>query len=364
MSRVVHLHIGAPKTGTTYVQDRLGRNAASLADNGVVFPSRLRAHTPAMFHFQAALDLLDQDWGGPAGHAKGAWPQMVRKVRRAPDAAIISHEILAPASNDRIARVMNDLSGAEVHIVYSARDLVRQLPAAWQESVKQGRQWRFERFLARAERGDTFFMKAFDLPTVLSRWARNLPPERVHVVTVPPSGADPDELWLRFCRAFRIDPAWAPLDSEAANESLGIAETELLRRLNRRIDRETRRESAYDQLLRDLVADGRLTRRRTQKVELPPDHHPWAAEQSERWVEWIKGAGVEVVGDIDDLRPPPPAQAEQDAWLNPDEVSRKDLATAAIDALAAMTEVAAGRPNPDLELTARIRNQTERLRRR
>ena len=31
MSRVVFLHIGAPKTGTTYLQDRLTRNAATLA---------------------------------------------------------------------------------------------------------------------------------------------------------------------------------------------------------------------------------------------------------------------------------------------------------------------------------------------
>ena len=39
MTRVVHLHIGAPKTGTTYIQTRLGRNTKTLADNGVHFPS-------------------------------------------------------------------------------------------------------------------------------------------------------------------------------------------------------------------------------------------------------------------------------------------------------------------------------------
>ena len=34
-----------------------------------------------MFHFRAALDLLDQDWGGAPGHAKGAWDAMMRRVR-------------------------------------------------------------------------------------------------------------------------------------------------------------------------------------------------------------------------------------------------------------------------------------------
>ena len=60
---------------------------------------------------------------------------------------IISHEILAAARPERVARAMADLEGSEVHIVYSARDLARQLPAGWQESIKQGRRWTFRRFL-------------------------------------------------------------------------------------------------------------------------------------------------------------------------------------------------------------------------
>jgi hypothetical protein len=40
MSRVVHLHIGAPKTGTTYLQDRLLLNSSTLARHGVTIPSR------------------------------------------------------------------------------------------------------------------------------------------------------------------------------------------------------------------------------------------------------------------------------------------------------------------------------------
>lgn len=39
MSRVVYLHIGAPKTGTTYLQDRLTINAERLAEHNVLVPS-------------------------------------------------------------------------------------------------------------------------------------------------------------------------------------------------------------------------------------------------------------------------------------------------------------------------------------
>ncbi len=257
---VVYVHIGAPKTGTTYLQDRLTLNRRRLAREGVQVPTRNMWTPPAMAHFRAALDLLGQDWGGHPGHAQGWWPPMAREMRKSSGTVVFSHEILAPAPPAKIARLMNDLEGCEVHVVYSARDLARQLPAAWQESVKQGRGWRFQRFLNAAEEGNPWFMRAFDLPTVLNNWSRNLPPERVHVVTVPPAGADPDELWLRFCRVFGIDPAWAPLDSERANASLGIAETELLRRLNRKIDRRTRRSAAHDDLLRRMLDSRRAGR--------------------------------------------------------------------------------------------------------
>ena len=109
----------------------------------------------------------------------------MRKVRRARGTVVISHEILAPAPADKVAKAMNDLEGSEVHIVYSARDLARQLPSAWQESVKQGRHWSFRRYLKRIETGRPWIYRSLDLPRVLSTWGAHLPPERVHVVTVP-----------------------------------------------------------------------------------------------------------------------------------------------------------------------------------
>ena len=357
MTRVVRLHIGAPKTGTTYLQDRLSRNHASLADHGVHFPARTRLADPALFHFRAALDLLGQDWGGPSGHAQGAWSQMARKVKRLEGNVVISHEILAPAPPEKISRAMNDLAGSEVHIVYSARDLVRGLPAAWQESVKQGRQWRYGRFLERVQRGDTFFGRAFDLPAVLNNWTRNLPPERIHVVTVPPTGAAHDELWHRFCRALDMDPAWAPLDSESSNEGLGLAEAEMLRRLNRRIERTTRRESSYDDVIRQLVRSGRLLQRKSRKVELPHELYPWAAEQSERWIDWIEGSGVNVIGDLDDLRPGP---VPDRPYHGPDDVKPRAMARASFTALEVMTEIAASGKEEDL--TRKLKTQADRLR--
>jgi hypothetical protein len=377
MSRRVYLHIGAPKTGTTYLQDRLAINASSLADHGIHFPSRSPLVSPALFHFRAALDLLGQDWGGEPGHAAGNWDSLVKRVRRKSGTVIVSHEILAPARPDVVARAMADLEGSEVHIVYSARDLGRAVPAAWQESIKQGRRWTYRKFLRKTRRGKPWFFRAFDLPSVLATWGSGLPPERIHVVTVPhrtdplagsaaisssgPVEALPgDPLWLRFCAVFGIDPAWAPRDSDRANRSLGVAETQLIRQLNRRLERVTRREASYDALIREMLAQDQLVRRSSAPVRLPPTLYDWAEQVSEQWVDYLQGSGVDVVGDLDDLRPVRPP--ENARWHNPDRVPARQRLQVSLDALAAMTREAAARPDPDQRFTHRMRQRAERLR--
>lgn len=360
MSRVVHLHIGAPKTGTTYLQDRLMLNASTLADHGVTIPARNRFIDIDRFHFQAALDLVGQDWGGAPGHADGAWELMVRRVRRAEGNVVISHEILAAAKPDRIARAMNDLAGEEVHIVYSARDLGRQLPAAWQESIKQGRRWSFGRFLNQVEAGRTWWTRAMDLPTVLANWGAKLPPERIHVVTVPHErGPHGDALWLRFCEAFGIDPAWAPKDSERANASLGIAEAQVLRRLNRRLNLAVRHDYAYDQLVLEMLAHEVLAGRRSKPVRLPPDRYDFADHTAQLWIDWLHGSGVDVVGDPEDLRPRRPAPDAR--WHDPDRVPPQQLLWASQEALTAMVHVAAQRKDHH-GLAAKVRHQARRMR--
>jgi hypothetical protein len=344
MRRVVHLHIGAPKTGTTYVQDRLSRNAGELGKHDVHYPGRALGD-PSTFHFRAALDLLGQDWGGTRGHAEGAWDQMARKVRRQRGNVVISHEILAPAPPEKVAKAMHDLRGSEIHLVYSVRDLGRQLPAAWQESIKQGRKWTFRRFLDSTERGNAWFARAFDLPSVLNTWGKNLPPGQVHVVTVPRRNTrDPDLLWHRFCQALGIQPDWAPLDSPRTNRSLGTVETQLIRKLNRRMGREVRRDAQYDELILRLLAREHLSGRRSAKVTLPPDRFDWAEEQGRLWIDWIQGSGVDLVGDVRELVPRRPT--EDTEWVDPDRVPSRPLLRASLDALEVMTREAASRPDP------------------
>lgn len=360
MSRAkVFVHVGAPKTGTTYLQDRLSRNAQALSRQGIHFPSRALVGEAARFHFQAALDLLGQDWGGDPGHAEGAWPAMVRQVRRKSGTVVISHEILAPAPAESIQRLKDDLAGHDLHVVYTARDLARQVPAAWQESIKQGRGWSYAKFLTRVRAGRNWFMRAFDLPNVLEAWGAGLPPENVHVITVPPSGAGPDVLWDRFCDVVGIARGSAPEQAERINASMGIEQAQVLRRLNRRLGCRDPRDpdNELDRLVGTLVEAGTFAGG-SRRIELPPAMQEWAAQQAAEWVDWLQRSGTHVVGDAEELRP---AQRDPDAkWRNPDKPGKRRLAAVSLDVLEAVARVAAERPAPR-SLAPRVRAGLHRI---
>ena len=133
-----------------------------------------------------------------------------------------------------------------------------------------------QRFLDKVERNQTWFRAAMDLPAVLDNWGAELPPERVHFVTVPHDRGPPgNELWLRFCRAFGIDPAWAPLDSERTTGSLGIAETAARAPPQPSPRVPMWRDATCDALIRELLAQD-VWRRATRSRPAPA----WIASTS------------------------------------------------------------------------------------
>jgi hypothetical protein len=177
---------------------------------------------------------------------------------------------------------------------------------------------------------------------------------------VPQPGGTRDLLWKRFCTVFGIDPAWAPQESERINPSMGIAETALIRRLNRRLGQKGLTEHHHNTLVREMLVHQNLANRDGRKATLPPDLYPWATEISERWIEWAEGSGIDVVGDVDDLRPVPPPEGA--TWHDPDKPNQGKVVAAALDALVAMTEEAANRPDPNDQLSARMSRAARRFR--
>ena len=329
----VLLHVGTPKTGTSYLQDVLFRNRELLREHGILYPAdRFDAH------FLAALDLMRLTWGGLETQAVGAWDRLAADVRDWPDTSIISHEILATASPTQIDRALSSFGdGVEVHLIVSVRDLVRQVPAEWQENVKHRSLVSYGHFLemirdpARDTRIGSWFWGAQEIPDILDRWGAVLPPEQVHLVTVPRPGAAPDELWRRFSRTFGLDGIDLDLTPDRANPSLGVPETALLRLINKRVTQVVDPPD-YRPLVRELLAHQTLSRRtKSARLGLPPATHGWVQELSRTWVEEIEKRGYDVVGEVADLIGQPP-----ETFTDPDTAPASQLLPASLDAIKAL----------------------------
>jgi hypothetical protein len=346
MAEKVMLHVGAPKTGTSFVQDRFFNNPESLAAQGFSYPAE--RHDA---HFLAALDLMQLTWGGLEKQASGAWDRLAAAVREASGTAIISHEIFGFASRAHVAQALGSFGDAEVHVVLSARDLVRQIPAEWQENVKHRRTLSYADFLDQIrdpERGTTvgaWFWGVQALPDILDRWGGGLPPERVHVVTVPHPGAARDLLWHRFAEVFGVDPDSLPEGNNRENQSLGVPETALVLALNTRVNDVVRNER-YRQFVRELLVHQTLSRGQTSpRLSVPPDVYDWAAGLSREWSEEIGRRGYDVVGDLDDLVP-----VAALPWVDPDHPDVADVAAVGLKGLTAMVVEAARLRDVEIEL--------------
>ena len=353
MSKRVLVHVGTPKTGTSYLQDVLFRNKGRLAEQGVLYPGdRFDAH------FLAALDLMSLPWGGLEAEAVGAWDRLADQVRHWDGAAIISHEILATATRAQVAQALESLGhpDVEIHVVLTVRDLVRQIPAEWQENVKHRSELSYARFLEkirdpeRKGRIASWFWGVQEIPDILDRWAESLPPERVHVVTVPPPGGPPHLLWQRCVDAFGLTGLELDLHGERANPSLGVPETELVRRINLRCNR-TIEPASYRPLVREVLAHRTLSRRvDSPRIALPPDVHPWAQALGTAWIEEIRARGYAVVGDLGDLIGPPATTT----FCDPDRPDESQVADAALDAIRALLLENSRLLSVEQDLTGRV----------
>ena len=77
--RRVYLHVGTPKSGTSYLQDKLALNRDELERQGLDY---LRTRTGD--HFEAALDLIGERWAGEEKAASGQWDALAADARTVP----------------------------------------------------------------------------------------------------------------------------------------------------------------------------------------------------------------------------------------------------------------------------------------
>jgi hypothetical protein len=337
----VTLHIGAVKTGTTFVQNVMSNNEKVLRDLGVLWPGPT---------WRTQVDAVN-GLRGSEGTPYERWTEMVDQISawQGP-AAVMSMEFLSLMSQANVHRAIDSLQGHQVRVVLTVRGITRAIPAQWQESVQNGFSWSYQEYLSgvtarrpRSSRAGQHFWNKQDWPQLLRPWTERLDAADVVVVTLPTSGAPPGLLWERFCQAVGL-PAERFDAMDRANESLGAASAEVMRYVTQRAI-EAGADKATMGTIKRVLAKQMLAAHRTAEptLVLPDEYRKWARKRSEELVAAMRLVPATVVGDLDELIPQD-TRSGGDVTSDPSQLPVDSLLGAAAHGLVSLTEALAHGP--------------------
>jgi hypothetical protein len=326
----IYAHIGAMKTGTTFIQLLLLMNRAALAEAGFHLPSDWRGRS------------LEGARRKPRpGDAQRREELLAELREHTGQTSLLSRETLSCLGRDRAHDLIAQLPTDDFHAVLTVRDANATLPAQWQTMCRNQSRVPWRRFASdvdawlengRASRSTQVFQRTQDVGRMLDVWASMLGSGHVHVVTVPPPGSDPFLLWRRFAEAIGIDHSVLTTRDVPRNPTLGWPSCELLRRLNvqiRDVDKDR-----YNRVVRAVVAHALAGR----VAEEPPI---WVGgrvrEIAGRWNrqnrDAIIAARVPIVGSLDDLPDTATGERADDDVASPADDQLLAAAATARDAL-------------------------------
>lgn len=225
MTRYI-LHIGAHKTGTTYLQRVFGALRPALESEGIAFPSCWSQSDDQPSHSKlytmltaGALDALRADLDAIAA----------REV-------LISSEDLSYLHEPQIQQLRTLLGDAPATILFYCRRWSELLPSVWQERIKHGFSETFPQFAGAVMR-DPSRLDFVNFGRILNRYAKVFGRGSIRIVpysAITDAGTD---LAVHFAETFQ--PRMRPLLEQAGtvlgsrpNQSLRPAEIEVIRVLN------------------------------------------------------------------------------------------------------------------------------------
>jgi hypothetical protein len=328
------LHVGAPKTGSTYLQGLLWRNRVRLREAGVDMLGAGQAQ-----HYRAGKDLrgIPFDPADPGVDWTGEWERLAtRAAASAAPTVVISDEHLAAVTPAQAQVAVRSLAPREVHVVYVTRDLIGVLPSEWQEFVKHGSDLRYEDWVRRVlaspdKRPGQWFWTVHDPASVARRWMSAMPASNVHVVAMPPPDAPRDELWRLVGSLLGVSPTLPLAEDVPSNTSLGPLATEVLRRVNEVLPPQLPpwhrtglvRDVLANIVLRPLGDRGRPS--------LPADLTDDVLARAQVLRAELRDLGADLVGSFPPL--PPSLPEDPRAEMDPDEIT-----LVAVEAIAGLIE--------------------------
>ena len=304
VAKRVVLHIGAMKSGTSFIQNVLHTNRRVLAEHDILFACR-RWRGQVL----AVRELSERGGEGQEPLAPdGPWQRMVDAVNEWPGTAIISMEFLAPRNKAKIAIIQEAFAGADLQVVLTARDLARALPSMWTESTQNRGVKTWDEFLTSVrarkpnDKPGRWFWRHQNISAIAERWTTAVGRDHFTLITVPPKGSPPGVLWERFAGVAGI-PADVCDTSVRSNPGIDAASALVLRALNERLEAGGLERLDYEWIVKSGLAKQGLARRGA-AIPLGMDER-WVRRRSKRDLSSLRKLDLRVVGDIAELESRP-----------------------------------------------------------
>ena len=306
MAGRVVLHIGAMKTGTSYLQSVLGSNTGALEDAGFIFLG-------GKFGQQALAVRNVLNLPKTPRKNKVRWTALAEEAQKLDGrTGIVSMEFLSFAGPRHVRAFLEPLEGLEVEIVVTVRDQFRVIPAQWQTYTRNYGTDDWQTYLRRIEpskvarqtsRAFTTFHRAQDVLPALERWRATGQVDLTYVMTVPAPGAPREELWHRFRAAAGIPDVDVDVEGVRDNASLGFGSCDFLRRVNTHLQDVPARH--YRKGIRAAVASALVARRSSEsRPELDLRAAKFARTRNQDLRTGIVDSGYRLCGSLDDLPVP------------------------------------------------------------
>lgn len=311
MAERVLVHIGLPKTATTYLQTIMWDAPATMRAHGVLLPGRGR--TDHLWTARTVCEAPSLETAHP--RQRNAWQRVRAEIAEWPGDAVITHEFLAAASAEQAGRMVADLAPAQVEVVITAREPIGLFTTSWQESLKNRGVRRLPDYPGPASQNPSAIWnwRTLDLGLVLERWGEVVPADRVHILPLPPRGAPRDLIWQRFATLVGLDPAAFDATTGFANTSMGVAEAETLRRINEHLVERDLLGTALERgtIIRTLLADEHLVPRGGERYWPEPEQIEDCRRRGLKAIAMIEERGFDVIGDLADLESPEQLEARR-----------------------------------------------------
>lgn len=320
MADRIYVHIGAPKSGTTFIQTILWNNKERLATNGILLPG-LRRYD----HVEVANYVRSS---APSKSSAATWRRINEQIRSWPGTVILSNEWFTLATSDQVRKFVDALRPAQVHIVFTARNFVYTVPAAWQEMLKLGVGQSFEEFYTAFDesKAGRWGWKTMDASIVLPVWTGSVPVEQTHIVTVPPRSLGTGLLWERFAAVCGLNASAFRTDSAFANESIGAESARLLEligpEIRHAVEADRGQPTSQYRFIRNYFSHSLLAPLGGTKIGVDSKYIAKLNTRSEATVNQLRDAGYAVEGNLDELRNGdlpeslPPEKVEGEAVLS------------------------------------------------